>query len=243
MEIFVDKLNIDQHISQQYNAVLDDLKTEFLEMGGMVEQQIIDAVQAITKLDVELAEKVLLVEQKVDEREMALDELCVQIIARRQPTASDLRLVMSISKATRDLERMGDEAKKIAQMAILISENGEIINGFSELKNLGRRVQQVVSDTLTAFARYDVGTALQVAHEDKAIDEEYDIAMRVLITYMMENPRNISRAMHVTWALRALERIGDHAENIAEHIIYLVKGLDVRHKSISEMREEVGADK
>jgi phosphate transport system protein len=243
LEVFVDKLNIDLHISQQYNAVLDDLKTEFLEMGGMVEQQIIDAVEAITKLDVELAEKVLRVEQQVDEREMARDDLCVQIIARRQPTASDLRLVMSISKATRDLERMGDEAKKIAQMAILISENGEILEGFSELKNLGRRVQQVVSDTLTAFARYDVNTALQVAHEDKAIDEEYDIAMRVLITYMMENPRNISRAMNITWALRALERIGDHAENIAEHIIYLVKGLDVRHQSISEMHEKVGSDK
>jgi phosphate transport system protein len=243
LEIFVDKLNIDQHISQQYNAVLDDLKTEFLEMGGMVEQQIIDAVEAITKLDVELAEKVLGVEEKVDEREMALDDLCVQIIARRQPTASDLRLVMSISKATRDLERMGDEAKKIAQMAILISENGDFVRGFSELNNLGRRVQQVVSDTLTAFARYDVNTALQVAREDKAIDEEYDIAMRVLITYMMENPRNISRAMNITWALRALERIGDHAQNIAEHIIYLVEGLDVRHKSISEIEEKVGKDK
>ncbi len=239
----MDKLNIDQHISQQYNAVLDDLKTEFLEMGGIVEQQIIDAVKAITKLDTELAEKVLSVESTVDDREMALDDLCVQIIARRQPTASDLRLVMSISKATRDLERMGDEAKKIAQMAILISENGEILDGFGELKNLGRRVQQVVSDTLTAFARYDVNTALQIAEEDKAIDEEYDIAMRVLITYMMENPRNISRAMNITWALRALERIGDHAENIAEHIIYLVKGLDVRHKTISEMEEEVRPEK
>lgn len=239
----MDKLHIDQHISQQYNAVLDDLKTEFLEMGGIVEQQIIDSVTAITKLDTELAEKVLAVESKVDEREMALDDLCVQIIARRQPTASDLRLVMSISKATRDLERMGDEAKKIAQMALLISENGEILDGFGELKNLGRRVQQVVSDTLTAFARYDVNTALQIAEEDKAIDEEYDIAMRVLITYMMENPRNISRAMNITWALRALERIGDHAENIAEHIIYLVKGLDVRHKSISEVEEEVRPEK
>ncbi len=239
----MDKLNIDQHISQQYNAVLDDLKTEFLEMGGIVEQQIIDSVKAITKLDTELAEKVLSIESKVDDREMALDDLCVQIIARRQPTASDLRLVMSISKATRDLERMGDEAKKIAQMAILISENGEMLDGFGELKNLGRRVQQVVSDTLTAFARYDVNTALQIAEEDKAIDEEYDIAMRVLITYMMENPRNISRAMNITWALRALERIGDHAENIAEHIIYLVKGLDVRHKTISEMEEEVRPEK
>ncbi len=238
----MDKLHIDQHISQQYNAVLDDLKTEFLEMGGVVEQQIIDAVQAITKLDDELAQKVLTVEKEVDEREMALDDLCVQIIARRQPTASDLRLVMSISKATRDLERMGDEAKKIAKMAILINESGDLPAGFSELRNLGRRVQQLVNDTLTAFARYDVNTALQVAHEDKAIDKEYETAMRELVTYMMEDPRNISRSMNITWALRALERIGDHASNIAEHIIYLVKGLDVRHSSASEMQEKVQQD-
>jgi phosphate transport system protein len=235
----MDKLHIDQHISQQYNAVLDDLKTEFLEMGGVVEQQIIDAVQAISKLDVELAQKVLRIEKEVDDREIALDDLCIQVIARRQPTASDLRLVMSISKATRDLERMGDEAKKIAKMAIAIAESGDLPHGFSELRNLGRRVQQVVSDTLTAFARYDVDTALQVAHEDKAIDQEYDTAMRELITYMMEDPRNISRSMNITWALRALERIGDHASNIAEHIIYLVKGLDVRHKSVSEMKEKL----
>ena len=235
----MDKLHIDQHISQQYNAVLDDLKTEFLEMGGVVEQQIIDAVQAITKLDIDLAQKVLTIEKEVDSREMALDDLCTQIIARRQPTASDLRLVLSISKATRDLERMGDEARKIAKMAIAMSDSGDLPHGFSELRHLGRRVQQVVNDTLTAFARYDVNTALQVAHEDKAIDQEYDTAMRELITYMMEDPRNISRAMNITWALRALERIGDHAANIAEHIIYLVKGLDVRHKTADEMEQEV----
>jgi phosphate transport system protein len=238
----MDKLNIDQHISQQYNAVLDDLKTEFLEMGGVVEQQIIDSVKAITKLDTDLAQKVLTVEKEVDERELALDDLCTQIIARRQPTASDLRLVLSISKATRDLERMGDEAKKIAKMAIAIADSDELPVGFSELRNLGRRVQQVVNDTLTAFARYDVDTAIQVAHEDKEIDKEYDTAMRELITYMMEDPRNISRSMNITWALRALERIGDHAGNIAEHIIYLVKGLDVRHKSATEMEQEVNQD-
>ena len=236
----MDKLNIDRHISQQYNAVLDDLKTEFLEMGGLIEQQIGDAVKAITKLDLDLARKVITLEEQVDDREKALDDLCIQIIARRQPTASDLRLVMSISKATRDLERMGDEAKKIAQMAIAISEKGENLpHGYEELRNLGRLVQQSVNDTLTAFARYDVDTALKVAREDHTIDQEYDTAMRETITYMMEDPRNISRAMKVSWALRALERIGDHAANIAEHIIFMVKGLDVRHKTINEMKEQV----
>lgn len=235
----MDKLNIDQHISQQYNAVLDDLKTEFLEMGGLVEQQIGDAVTALTKNNVDLAQKVLSVENDVDNREMELDDLCTQIIARRQPTASDLRLVLSISKATRDLERMGDEAQKIAKMAIALSDSGEKPHGFGEIRNLGRRVVQLVNDTLTAFARYDVDAALQVSHEDKSVDQEYNTAMREQITYMMEDPRNITRSMNIIWSLRALERIGDHAGNIAEHIIYLVKGLDVRHKSVSEMQQEV----
>jgi len=210
-----------------------------LEMGGLVENQITDAVQAITKLNTDLAEKVLATENEVDEREVALDELCIRIIARRQPTASDLRLVISISKATRDLERMGDEARKIAQMAIALAEKGDLPTGFGELRNLGRSVQQMVNDTLTSFARYDVHSALQVARDDKIIDREYDTAMRELITYMMEDPRNISRSMNIIWALRALERIGDHAGNIAEHVIYLVKGTDVRHKSTLEMQDEI----
>lgn len=235
----MDKLHIDQHISQQYNTILDELKTDFLTMGGLVEQQIERAVIAITELDLERADKVLIIEAQVDNHELALDDLCVQIIARRRPAASDLRLVMSISKATRDLERMGDEAKKVAKMAIELSKKGDLPEGFFELRNLGRHVQQLVNDTLTAFARYDVNTALQVARGDKAIDQEYETAMRALVTYMMEDPRHISRSINIIWALRALERIGDHTANIAEHIIYMVKGLDIRHKSPAEIDREI----
>ncbi len=235
----MDKLNIDQHISQQYNSALDDLKTEFLEMGGLVEQQIANAVKAITDIDVELANEVMAVEKEVDSREMSIDDLCTQIIARRQPTASDLRLVMAISKSTRDLERIGDEANKIAKMAIAISELDHLPSGFSELRNLGRQVQETVNKTLTAFARYDVDVAINVVSDDQKIDREYNTAMRALITYMMEDPRNISRSMNVLWSLRALERIGDHAGNIAEQIIYLVKGLDVRHQSVDEMAKQL----
>lgn len=238
----MDKLNIDQHISQQYNTALDDLKTEFLELGGVVEQQIIKSVTAITDVNTEIAETVMSIEKEVDEREMNLDELCTQIIARRQPTASDLRLVMAISKATRDLERMGDEANKIAEMAIAISLSDDLPHGFSELRNLGRHVQQIVNNSLTAFARYDVDMALKVVSKDKEVDREYATAMRELITYMMEDPRNIGRSMNVIWALRALERIGDHAGNIAEQIIYLVKGLDVRHQSADEMAKQVNKE-
>ena len=235
----MDKLNIDQHISQQYNTALDDLKTEFLEMGGVVEQQIINAVIAIADVNVELANEVMVVEQDVDKREMAIDDLCTQIIARRQPTASDLRLVMAISKSTRDLERVGDEANKIAKMAIAISKSDDLPHGFGELRNLGRQVQEMVNSTLTAFARYDVDMALKVVDIDSQIDREYDTAMRGLITYMMEDPRNISRSMNIIWSLRALERIGDHAANISEQIIYLVRGLDVRHQSVDEMAKQL----
>jgi phosphate transport system protein len=238
----VDKLNIDRHISQQYNTALDDLKTEFLEMGGVVELQIVNAVNAITDVDVALAQEVMTIEKDVDLREMAIDDLCTQIIARRQPTASDLRLVMAISKSTRDLERIGDEANKIAKMAIAIAENEGLPHGFSELRNLGRHVQEIVNDTLTAFARYDVDLALKVVNKDKEIDREYTTAMRELITYMMEDPRNISRSMSVIWALRSLERIGDHAGNISEQVIYLVKGLDVRHQSADEMAKKVNSE-
>jgi phosphate transport system protein len=235
----MDKLNIDQHISQQYNSALDDLKTEFLELGGIVEQQIVNAVKAITDVDIALAQEVLTTEKEVDEREMQLDDLCTQIIARRQPTASDLRLVMAISKSTRDLERIGDEANKIAKMAIAISDSEDLPHGFSELRNLGRHVQEIVNDSLTAFARYDIDMALKVVNKDKEIDREYATAMRELITYMMEDPRNISRSMNVIWALRSLERIGDHASNISEQIFYLVKGLDVRHQTPDEMAKQV----
>lgn len=238
----MDKLNIDRHISQQYNSALDDLKTEFLEMGGLVEQQIVDAVKAITDVDVELAKKVAQIEKNVDAREMAIDDLCTQIIARRQPTASDLRLVMAVSKSIRDLERIGDEANKIAKMAIVIAESDDIPHGFSELRNLGRQVQEIVNMSLTAFARYDVNLAVEVLNKDKEIDREYGTAMRELITYMMEDPRNISRSMNVIWALRSLERIGDHASNISEQIIYLVKGMDVRHQSMDEMAKQMSSD-
>lgn len=238
----MDKLNIDRHISQQYNSALDDLKTEFLEMGGVVEQQLVNAVKAIADVDCKLAQEVMEIEKDVDAREMAIDDLCTQIIARRQPTASDLRLVMAISKSTRDLERIGDEANKMAKMAIAISEADDLPHGFSELRNLGRHVQEIVNNTLTAFARYDVSMALEVVNKDKEIDREYNTAMRELITHMMEDPRNISRSMNVIWSLRALERIGDHAGNISEQIIYLVKGLDVRHQSADEMAKQVNQE-
>ncbi|NIB39462.1 phosphate signaling complex protein PhoU [Pseudomaricurvus alkylphenolicus] len=235
----MDKLNLDQHISQQFNADLEELKTQLLEMGGVVEQQTINAVKAITTADGELAEQVIVVEEEVDEREMKLDEACTTVLARRQPAASDLRMVLAVAKITRDLERMGDEAQKIAKMSIHLNEDGEAPRGYVELRHIGSIVHQMVITTLDAFARFDVDTAVKVAQEDKRVDQEYKTAMRELATYMMEDPRSISRVMNIIWALRSLERIGDHARNIAEHVIYLVKGLDVRHISVKEMKRQL----
>jgi len=227
----MDKLNLDNHISQQFNADLEALKTEFLEMGGMVERQIKDAVRAIEDVDSEIAVRVIENENKIDQMEVKIDEQCTLVLAKRQPAATDLRLVLTVAKAERDLERMGDEAQKVAKMAIALSEDGASSHGYVELRHIGSGVLNMLRQTLDAFARYDVKMALHVLKEDRVIDQEYKTALRELVTYMMEDPRSISRAMNVLWALRSLERIGDHARNLAEHLIFLVKGKDVRHQS------------
>lgn len=235
----MDKLHLDQHISQQFNADLEHLRTELLELGGLVEEQVADAVRAIETADSGLAEKVLATEDEVDRREIELDRQCTLVLARRQPAASDLRMVLMVTKATRDLERMGDEANKIAKMALALNEETSEGRGYVELRHLAANVLQVVKLTLDAFARFDVQVAVSVARQDEDIDREYRSAMREMITYMMEDPRAISRVMNILWALRALERIGDHARNIAEHVIYLVNGTDVRHISVSEMEKQI----
>lgn len=235
----MDTLNLDQHISQQYNADLEKLRTALLEMGGLVEDQLADATRAIETADGELAEKVLTTEKEVDRREILLDKECTNILARRQPAASDLRLVLMVTKATRDLERMGDEAAKIAKMAILLNDEGESPRGYVELRHLAAQVGKIVNVALDAFARFDVYAAIKVVRDDKDIDIEYKSSLRELITYMMEDPRSIKRVMNIMWALRSLERIGDHARNIAEHVIYLVHGMDVRHISPSEIEKQL----
>lgn len=235
----MDKLHLDKHISQRFDADLEALKSQVLEMGGVVEQQIIDSVKALETADSKIADRVIMVEDDVDLREVALDEQCTMVLACRQPAASDLRLVLTVTKMIRDLERMGDEAQKIAKMAIALSESGAAPGGYDAVRHMGSLVQKMVNSVLDAFARFDVTKALEVAKADKQVDREYKSAMREIVTYMMEDPRSISRVMNILWALRSLERIGDHACNIAEHIIYLVRGLDVRHSSVSEMEQKL----
>ncbi len=238
----VNKDTYSHHISQQFNEELDEVKKQLLEMGGQVENQINDAMEALVEANSELAETVMSNDDHINRMEMSIDEDCARILARRQPAASDLRLVIAVSKANNDLERIGDETKRIAKLALQLLENGQSPRGYVEVRHITGLVREMLHNALDAFARFDVDMALKVARADHDVDVEYATAIRELITFMMEDPRSISRVINVIWALRSLERVGDHARNIAEHVIYLVKGKDVRHVSYEQMERKVKAD-
>lgn len=228
----MDKLHLDQHISRHFNEELEQIKSRMLEMGGMVEKQVADAVHALESADSDLAARVTRREKDINDLEVDIDEACVTLIARRQPAATDLRLVMAVIKVIRDLERIGDEAEKIANMAIRLSEEGSAPRGYVEIRHIANGVRKMLNDTLDAFTRYDADAAVETLLSDKQIDLDYKSSLRELITYMMEDPRSISRSMNILWSLRSLERVGDHAKNICEHIVYLVRGEDIRHGNI-----------
>ncbi len=230
---------IHTHISRQYNAELEDIRSKVLQMGGLVEQQIEEALNALVKGDVALGEAVIMDDTKVNRLEVSIDEECNQIIARRQPAAGDLRLVVAVIKTITDLERIGDEAERIARMAVRLAAEPRPKNNYAETQGLGNQVRQMLHNALDAFARLDVEAAIRIAREDRKIDERYEMVMRQMITFMMEDPRTISRALNVIWAARSLERIGDHAINICEYVIYLVKGKDVRHTSLEQVEKEI----
>ena len=219
------------HISQQFNAELEDVRSHFLAMGGLVEKQVSDAMHALLDADSALAVAVQANDHRINAMETRIDEELVRILARRQPAASDLRMIIAISKSLTDLERIGDEAAKIARYAQALCEEGESPRGYMETRHIGYQVRLMIHDTLDAFARLDVEQAFKVMQADSEIDLEYKTATRALMTYMMEDSRYISRVLNVMWVLRCLERIGDHSRNISEQLIYLVKGADVRHVS------------
>lgn len=233
----MDKSRLGGHYLEKYDEELEKLRNRVLSMGGLVEEQISNAIQALGSGDARQAEEVIANDAKVNGFEVAIDEQCSQILARHQPAASDLRFVIAVIKTITDLERIGDQAERVARMASHLAEKDRPKNQYSDVVALGERVLQMVHDALDAFARMDVEAAVAVAHCDVAVDNDYEAIMRQSITFMMEDPRTISRVMDVIWSIRALERIGDHARNMCEYVVYLVKGKDVRHISLEQMEE------
>ncbi|PRY73240.1 phosphate signaling complex protein PhoU [Halomonas ventosae] len=227
-----------QHISRQFNQELEELKTHLMAMGGLVEKQVQDAVAALLESDSELGQRVVANDRAVNDMQIKIDEESTQVLARRQPTASDLRLVLAVIRAASDLERIGDEASKIARNAcdLIDANNGN--RGFVEVRVISEHVRRMVRDALTSFARLDTELAIKLVHEDEEVDNEYRSAMRSLMTFMMEDARSISPILSLMWILRALERIGDHANNLAEYVVYLVKGLDIRHTDPEDLDEQ-----
>lgn len=235
----MDKLNLDSHISQQFNTELEEIRNHVLAMGGLVEQQTADAVKAVVEGDSALGRRVADDDRKVNEMELGIDEECNRILARRQPAASDLRLIFAIIKTITDLERIGDEAEKIGWLATRLAEAERPPGGYSQIENLGNRVRGQLRTALDSFARMDPAAAVEVAREDDKVDREYEALLRQGITFMMEDPRTIRRVLDVIWCARALERIGDHCKNICEYVVYLVHGKDVRHGSLEQIEREI----
>jgi phosphate transport system protein len=227
------------HISKQFNNELEMLRQHFLTMGGVVETQVQYAVQALLDSNGALAEEVKDKDLTVNQLDGLIDEECRRILAKRQPAASDLRMVLSINKAVSELERIGDEAKKIANLTLNLVNEGESPRGYVEINRIGQMVSRMIRDTLDAYARLDIDAAIKVAKQDHLVDQEYNTAMRSLVTYMMEDPRSISRVINVIWVLRALERIGDHARYACQHLIFMVKGIDVRHIHANDLANEI----
>ena len=232
----MDKLHIGQHISRQFNEELESVRSQLLKMGGLVEGQLAQAVQALVEIDSELAREVVKNDYRVNALEVAIDEECTRIVARRQPAASDLRLVMAVIKTITDLERIGDEAKRVARM-VAEEMNGTLNEEVrQELDHMGGLVRDMLRQVLDAFARMDVDTAIEVVHYDKKVDAKYVSITRQLMTYMAEDSKAIPLMLNLLWAARAMERMGDRCQNIAEYIFYLVHGRDIRHTSVDEIQ-------
>ncbi|MBZ0091819.1 MAG: phosphate signaling complex protein PhoU [Burkholderiales bacterium] len=227
------------HTYKPFDAELEELRSRVLQMGGLIEEQIINAIEALSAGDTELAERVVNQDQRVNSMEVELDEACNQMIARRQPTAGDLRMIMTVVKTSTDLERIGDEAEKIGRMTKLLYEGERLtVPRMTEIKHMSNLVLDMLRMALDAFARLDVAAAALVVRQDMEVDGEFRAALRHLITFMMEDPRKISTSIEILFVVKALERIGDHAKNMAEYVVYMVKGKDVRHVSLEEIERE-----
>jgi phosphate transport system protein len=228
-----------EHTYKQYDAELESIRAKVLEMGGLVEQQIAQALDALINADVNLADDVISNDHLVNALEVSVDEDCSYIIAKRQPAAGGWRMIMMVVKTITDLERIGDEATKIARVAQKVYESDRMYTPrFNEIKAMVGLVREMLRTSLDAFARLDMTKTVEVARKDEQVDEQFRAAMRQLITFMLEDPRTISMSLEVLFVAKAIERIGDHAKNIAEYVVYMVKGKDVRHISVEEIERE-----
>ena len=237
----MEKADLSHHIFSRFNDDLERLRTSVLQMGGLVEEQFATAVQALVNGDTAAAHRVVGNDHRVNGMEVSIDEDCNRILATRSPAASDLRLIVAVIKTITDLERIGDEAEKIGYIGSRLATMERPADRYREIKHLGHAVEQMLHHALDAFARLDADAALETAKRDRMIDEEYEAIQRQCITFMMEDPRSIRRAIDVLWVARAIERIGDHAKNICEYVVYMVHGKDVRHIRIEDVEQELKA--
>lgn len=235
----MNKQRIDGHTSQAYDAEMNEIVNDVLVMGEKVTEQVESALHAFIQADANLAKHVIDADESINDLEELIDEKCVQVLVRRQPAAGDLRAVIAIIKTIKDLERIGDQAKRIARMAGTSNTYEISPKAFSEFETMGTRVTQMIQGAMTAFRQMDAEAALKVALLDKQIDNDYEGILRQNMTYMLEDPRNISRIVEITWVGRAIERIGDHARNVCEYTIYFVKGRSVRHIGDDELEAVV----
>jgi phosphate transport system protein len=235
----MDTSDLSHHIHSRYNAELEGIRTGVLQMGGLVEQQLQNGVRAVVHGDSRLGAEVARLDHKVNAMEVAIDEDCSRVLATRGPTASDLRLIVAVIKTITDLERIGDETEKLGHAAARLSASDRSADRYRELKHIGELVIDLVHGALDAFARLDTEAALTIARRDRVIDEEYEAIQRQCITFMMEDPRSIRRTLDVLSLARALERVGDHAKNICEYVVYMVLGKDIRHLSIEDVEKHV----
>ncbi len=234
-----DKLHLDQHISQKFNDELEDIRSRALQMGGMVEKQVAGGLQALLEGNSELGNKIVKLDHEVNTLEVEIDEACTQVLARRQPAASDLRLIVTVIKVITDLERIGDEAEKLGRFAVDLATSRELPVYRKELRHLGELVQTMLHESLDCFARMDYEAALKVAARDDDVNAEYETLSRLLITHVMEDPRQVKNVFNITWCARALERIGDHSVNICEYVVFLVKGKDIRHTNLVDINQSL----
>lgn len=237
----MDNTIIKQHISRQFNNEMEDIRNKVLTMGGLVEQQVELATRAFMSYDMESAEKVVQQDQQVNDLEKDIDHECTEIMAKRQPAAFDLRMLIATIKIITDLERIGDEAARIAKMTMRLEGADYYQDKYFEIEHLLEMVKDMLNGALDAYARTDIEEVISITAQDSKVDREYTAITRQLITQMMENPRNITRALDMLWTARALERIGDHSCNVCEHVIYMVKGKDVRHLSREELESTVNS--